>query len=802
MYGASRFAASLLATTLVGLALVAIAGCGSSGNRNSGSSKPQPKVSELVNLTGGPRVDLPGRVSILVQALDRNDDPVAGLTSSDFRLFENGSRVSPTESQQQLLPVPRVYRLLSFLLLDLSASISRDPEVLSAEIAAAKAYVNIVTRDPSHRVAVGFFFGVDEISPARIFDPATGGFEPLGFSGDRGRINEALDNVGLIEVLDDSTNLYGAVIEASQTLAQEAQALLDLEEVDFVSRALVTFTDGSHNANDLTLDAAAAALSQAGDAFTIGVGSEIDTRALERLGPKGAVTASRLSRLRARFEEIGEILSDQANSFYRVGYISPKNHGASRPVLRVEAENGAGVALFQSDFSPLYFSSGAGFLDATTSGAADVREGSCVAVDIDEADRTVALIHDSYDAGVVIGRFDRDGKPDTSFGNGGRIVFPVSRLRPGATLTPRDLSISRRDGRIHVVAEQTFVGPTSPNLVVIRVNDDDSLDFVELPAHLSGDSTLDDFANDIEADRDGRVWIAGASRGPGGSYRLVVRLTRGLELSSNFSDDGVVTHATDPSTPVDEAFDLVVDPSLDRVVTVGQGYSEARGGGDMQLVAFRDDGRVDNRFGTAGVVSNPVVFEGGLVGFGRGLAAIQDKVDDNIVVAGSVTLPGLNGPLERPALWRFQEDGTPEPSFVGGFSNPFAPGNPYATAGVVSLGDVLTGNEAVFFSQGAALETLMISSERELLAAGTRMNAAGHEDAFWLSVDMQGRLRSEFNGTGFLIEDGSIFDGGNEAISSVDLRGDEAVVSCGETSRDYSSAPRPLVIVDDDPRRR
>lgn len=778
-------------------------GCGESGLASSGSSGPKPKVSELVNLTGGPRIDLPGRVSMLVQALDRDGDPVAGLTASDFRLFENGSLVSPSESQQQLLPVPQVYRLLSFLLLDLSASISRDPEALKAEIAAAKAYVRIVTRDPSHRVAIGFFFGVDEISPATVFDPITRSFEPLGFSGDPALIAEALDNVDMIEVFDDSTNLYGAVIEAAETLNAEAQAAIQRGEVEFVSRALVTFTDGSHNANDLTLAAAKNALLLAGDAYTIGVGTEVDRVALNELGPDGSVTASRLSRLRSSFEDIGEILSDQANSYYRVGYISPKNNGASSPVLRVEAENGAGIALLETNFSPRFFSSGAGFLEVIATGAADTNEGACTTVEVDQRDRAVVLIHDPLGSGVVVGRYREDGTPDPNFGSNGRIVLPTSLLPPGAVLTPRDMSISPRDGRIFVVAEQSFAATSTSNLVVIRFESDGTIKFVNLPPNLSGDPLLVDVANDIDVDRDGRVWIAGASWGAAGSYRLIVRLKRDLDFSSNFADHGVLVYAADPAMPMDEITDLVFDRSADRVLTVGSGYSTQRGGPDMQVVAFREDGRVDTRFGADGIASNPVVFQGGIVGFGRGNAGVNDNDDDSLVVVGSVELPAAGGgTLERPAFWRFDEDGIPESRFVGGFSNPFAPGNTFATPGAVTLGDPLTANSQVLFGETAALESVQISEDGDLIAAGSRRNAEGHEDAIWISVGPTGLLRSNFNGTGFLIEDGSVFDGGDEAIVSLDVRSDGATASCGWTAKRNTVRSVPLVFIDDETRRR
>lgn len=787
--------------TTIALMLAAF-GCGQSGEVDSGSSGPQPKVSELVNLTSGPRIDQPGRVTLLVQALDRDGDPVSGLKSRDFRLFEGDEEVSPSESQQQLLAAPLVYRSLSFLLLDLSASVSRDQDTLEAEISAAKAYVRIVTEDPAHHVAIGFFFGLDEISRAIIFNEASNAFEPLGFSNDRARINEALDNVDRIEVLDDSTNLYGAVIEAADVLDDEAQALIQRDAVEFVSRALVTFTDGGHNANDLTLDAAQSALPRAGDAYTIGIGADVDPNALMALGPDGAVRASRLSKLKSSFERIGQILSDQANSYYRIGYISPKNDGSNSPVLRVEAENGDGVALLQTTFSPRFFSSGAGFVKAIANGAADVDDGACAAIEVDERDRTIVLIHDATGSGVAIGRYLESGTPDPNFGSNGRMVLPLERLRAGATLTPRDMSISPRDGRIHVVAEQTFASSTETNLVVIRFDTDGTIEFVELPANLSGDTELVDVANDIDVDSAGRVWIAGASKGASVSYRLILRLTLHLDFSSNFVNGGVLVYAVDPAMPMDEVSDLVVDRSTDRIFAVGSGYSAVRGGQDMQVVAFHDDGLLDEAFGVAGIATNPVFFEGGLIGRGHGIAAARDTAENTLIVAGSIELRTAAGRiLERPAFWRFDEDGIPDPTFTGGVSNPLAPGNGYATAGAVTLGEPLVANPQVLFGATSTLESVKISDDGNIIAGGSRMNAENHEDAIWISLRPNGLLSSAYNGTGFMIEDGSIFDGGNEAIVSVSVRSDGAVASCGSTANRNSLSTSPLVFIDDSDRR-
>ena len=132
-----------------------------------------------------------------------------------------------------------------------------------------------------------------------------------------------------------STNLYGAVVSGIQAL-NDIDAAASLEGVDNRSLTLVTFTDGTHQSGDsVTLEDAQVAIAGTSadltpyNAFTIGVGQEIDPEVLGLLGPSGSVAEQNLDALSTAFENIGQQVFDLANSFYALTYCSPRSSGDS-----------------------------------------------------------------------------------------------------------------------------------------------------------------------------------------------------------------------------------------------------------------------------------------------------------------------------------------------------------------------------------------------------------------------------------------------------------------------------------------
>ncbi len=790
-----RTSSRLTVAALLILSLAA-SGCKDEGG---GGAEAQ-RIGELINISGDARIDLPGRVSMLIQVRDQHGGPYTGLTAADFRLFENGVAISPTEAQQQLLPLPRVYQLLSFLLLDLSSSISQDPGALAAEIAAAKAYIDVVTQDPAQRISIAFFFGADDIVPAEIRDPATGQYHPLGFSSDQVLLKEALDNVDRIEVFDDSTNLYGGVIQAAAELEDEEFAVGANDDVEFVSTALVTFTDGSHNANDIRLDEAVASLDGVGVAFSIGVGSETDRDALRALGPDGFVFVDDLSELEDTFKDVGQSLSDEANSFYRIAYISPKNNGARDPILRVETAAASEIML-ETTFSARYFSAGAGFLNPVSTDAVAAIEGGCEDIAIDTDDGSYFIVTEATGAGITVGHMLDDGTGDPNFGTRGVAYLPADSVGSNYALHGVAIAVSPLDGTVYGLAQRTSTISFASNIVVLLIEADGTFQITNLPPALTGNTSLIDQGADIAIDASGRVLIGGAASGVTGSHRLLVRLTTGLALDATFGTGGVVTHVANGAFPTDEIVALILDGT--RILTIGEGFNNARGGRDLQIVAFDDDGLLDTTYGTGGLVDNWAVFGGSaLDGIGEVGGGVLEPTSGDLLVAGSVSLkPGSGTRLESAALWRLDPNGDPVPAFVGGFTNPFGPGEAFEALGIVTLGAPLTQDPDVLFGRGSWFNSVALRDDGNFIAAGARDNADSHFDAVWMSTTPDGLLRSTYNGTGFFIDDGAVFDDGDEEVFAVVVQPGGPALSCGRTSMPGSRSGVPLVFRDEDARR-
>jgi hypothetical protein len=73
--------------------------------------------------------------------------------------------------------------------------------------------------------------------------------------------------------------------------------------------------------------------------------------------------------------------------------------------------------------------------------------------------------------------------------------------------------------------------------------------------------------------------------------------------------------------------------------------------------------------------------------------------------------------------------------------------------------------------------------DASILAVGTRENAEGHKDLAWWRLDSQGRLDHSWNGTGFMIEDGTLEDNASESCGSLLIDGTGRVLAAGSSTQ-------------------
>ena len=278
-------------------------------------------------------VNLPSNVSVFFRVEDEAGNGVAGLTESDFTIYENGSKISEFEATRKIQPNEQVFDYHITLLLDLSGSVLGG-ENLSGLKSAAKSFIDEVmpaegsVNAQAIKMEIWWFDGSENIKQLQ------------GNSTNRTTLKAAIDNISSQMSSDNSTNLYGAVIQGINVATQKISQTRQLDEI--ASSAVVIFTDGTDQANRNTKGQALEAVKNADkdmSIYTIGLGQEIDEGTLKAIGKTSFVSAVNIGELLDKFKEIGDLINGKANSYYLLEYCSPKRNGSNQ--LTIEASKGA-----------------------------------------------------------------------------------------------------------------------------------------------------------------------------------------------------------------------------------------------------------------------------------------------------------------------------------------------------------------------------------------------------------------------------------------------------------------------------
>ena len=294
--------------------------------------------------------------------------------------------------------------------------------------------------------------------------------------------------------------------------------------------------------------------------------------------------------------------------------------------------------------------------------AADVVTGADVAPDGKLV--VVGYAHDGANRWVmVLSRYLTNAQLDTTFGNGGRVVDPISWVSNSWGRAVRVLS----DGSI-VVAGSIDYGAGDTDFVAVKLTPSGALDtswgqspgFTDINFDVA--SPYGDDGNALAVDRSGRVLIAGSvDVGPGNRDMGVARLTQAGLLDTTFgSGTGLKTISFDYSGPdSDLAFGVAVAPS--GKIVVGGATRYQPGGGTLSfnfaIAQLLSDGSLDAGFGNGGRQ---------IAAFDRGgtwndiirAVAVDDR--NRILVGGeSARSPGV----WDFAVARFLPNGAPDTSF-------------------------------------------------------------------------------------------------------------------------------------------
>ena len=336
---------------LVGLLLLTTAACDSAEEADQCEvyqtcDEIAPLRLTLIEHTTAP----PANVSILFKVDTAENQPVAELASGDFDLFENGQLISRFEADLTILPKTGQFQYSIVLLMDLSGSILAS-ESLGPLKEAAQRFIEAImvpSDDPRYgeiEMGIWWFDGRADIDSL------------IAFTVDPAALVAAIDGITDGLTVDNSTNLYGAVI---QGLTGAGQRVTQLRRQGVLSAgSVVLFTDGTDQANRVSRSDALRAVGRTGDdlsVYTIGLGGEIDEQTLQEIGADGFTSASNLEELVPRFQEIADLVRDEARSYYLLEYCSPKRNGLNELGLRASAQDHMGV--LTTRFSAQGFTSG------------------------------------------------------------------------------------------------------------------------------------------------------------------------------------------------------------------------------------------------------------------------------------------------------------------------------------------------------------------------------------------------------------------------------------------------------------
>ena len=297
---------------------------------------------------------LPAKVSVFFKIDDKNGMPIAGLTSDDFTIYEKGQNddcereISSFEANASISSRKQLFTYNTVLVLDLSGSVTATS--LNELKAAAQTFIEEVipsNSDSSYYMGIWWFDGSDQLH------------QLIPVTSDKAALKNAVEGINTSISNDSSTDLYGAVIKS----ANQAELLLSTsDEQEIISAvSVVIFTDGTDQAGRYLKNDAYTAVNAASNKikfFAIGLGGEIDENVLNRVGKDGFVFATDQTQLEETFQEVGQVVWAEANSYYLFEYCSPKRDGSGINKLRILANANGKIGSVLTEFDATGFTGG------------------------------------------------------------------------------------------------------------------------------------------------------------------------------------------------------------------------------------------------------------------------------------------------------------------------------------------------------------------------------------------------------------------------------------------------------------
>jgi uncharacterized delta-60 repeat protein len=384
---------------------------------------------------------------------------------------------------------------------------------------------------------------------------------------------------------------------------------------------------------------------------------------------------------------------------------------------------------------------------------------------------TVPSLNPNFTGGTDIGvsRLLPNGTPDPTFGALGRVVIPVDL---GGTNDDTGRAVAlQKDGKI-VVAGSATTTSNGLDFIAVRLNADGSPDvsfgksgkgIVDLPFNSGGSAFMDDEANALVIQPDGKIVLAGYSRFDFAAARLNADGTPDL----TFGTKGMATVVISTGGFGTDAAQAVALQPDGKIILAGNSDG-VNFQNDFAVARLNPNGTLDAGFGNKGKTT--VAFD--LGGFKNDVCnGVGIQSDGKIVLVGTVdvSFPGLGSNVSDMGIARLNPDGSPDLAF--------------GSAGTLDVGFNLGGN---FTDEGKAV---VIQPDDKIVAVGsaersfsanafavTRLNADGTYDQ---NFGTGGKTSVTFANTGFSLSVPS--------ANAVALQPDGNLVVAGNSSSTFAA---------------
>jgi len=357
----------------------------------------------------------PSNVAVYFKVQTSGGDPVGGLTADQFRIYEDGSLVSENESKQTILNPEVAASHYTLLLMDMSGSVSGDPEAVKTLVDAATAFTDRVEK--THKVAVYTFDGSEELHAVAPF-------------GSPGGAKGAIRSLLSYKPQDPSTNLNGAVVKG---LSELDRGLAHAEH-PMKFGTLVVFSDGTDRAGRATKDQMRKAIKDRKyEVFAIGLGKEMQESELKDIGRSGTSRTDNKQEVVKSFDDIAQRIEASTKSYYLLSYCSPSRAGKHEVKINVQAKDQKGErsGSLVSEFDASGFTHGC---DPNTPPTFDVSKGDALAPKKEDSDKSSS----NGDKGEVKANVKATAKP--SQGGSVRLPPPPSSSSSQPAKQPQDFN--------------------------------------------------------------------------------------------------------------------------------------------------------------------------------------------------------------------------------------------------------------------------------------------------------------------------------------------------------------------------